>query len=586
MVTTSTTEWNRNDGFSPGQALVVFAPGIDLTATGAAPVTDMARSLAADAPIVVIDATTGQRHPYWAELDENSRARGEANPALYVRPAVNWTEGHRYIVAFRNIKGAGGTALPAPAAFAAYRDGTDLDVGGFAARKPHMEELFGALQGAGVARDQLYLAWDFTVASSANLAQRMIHIRDDAMADLGTDGAPAFTAAPATDGASGNAAVVKGTFTVPLYLTDQGQPGSQFVTGPDGLPQRSGTYEANFTCVLPYDRNAPPPSSPPASVGSIVYGHGLLGTAGEVLGFGAYAIAHNSVLCATDWIGLAERDTGNAVAILQDISRMPTLADRGQQSFLNFQYLARLMKSPNGFATNPLFRVGGGSWVGHGYVAYWGRSQGGIWGGGATAVSGEWTRAVLGEPGMNYATLLDRSVDFDEFVPIISGAYPDLTDRPALYSLVQMLWDRSEAQGYAAHLTTDPLPGTPAHRVMLFEAFGDHQVANASTEVEARTVGVQLKVPALAPGRSPDVTPYWGIPPLPSLPADANVLYPWDWGTPAPPTTNTPNRAGRDPHDFDHATPAALDVAAAFLAPNGQVIDACAGQPCVSPPPP
>lgn len=580
------TEWNRNDGFSPGQALVAFVPGINLAATGAAPVTNMGSSLAADAPIVVIDASTGERRPYWAELDENSRARGEANPALYVRPAVNWLEGHRYIVALRNIKGAGGTALPAPEAFAAYRDATNLGVGGFEARKPHMEQVFANLAAHGVARSSLYLAWDFTVASSANLAQRMIHIRDDAFADLGASGAPSFTAALSTDGASGDASVVSGTFAVPSYLTNQAQPGSQFVTGPNGLPQRNGTYEANYTCVLPYDRNGPRPTSPAPGTVSVVYGHGLLGTASEVHGFGAYAIAHNTVLCATDWIGLADRDTANAVSILQDISRMPTLADRGQQSFLNFQYLARLMKSPSGFATNPLFQAGGASWVGHGDVSYWGRSQGGIWGGGATATSKEWTRALLGEPGMNYATLLDRSVDFDDFVSIISAAYPDLTDRPALYSLIQMLWDRSEAQGYAQHLTDDPLPNTPAHRVMLFEAFGDHQVANVATEVEARTIGAHLKVPALAPGRSTDVTPYWGIPPLPSLPADANALYPWDWGTPAPPTANLPNRAGLDPHDFDHGTPAALDLAAAFLAPGGAVIDACAGQPCISPPPP
>ena len=152
--------------------------------------------------------------------------------------------------------------MPAPEAFAAYRDATDLGVGGFEARKPHMEQLFASLSAHGVDRNSLYLAWDFTVASSANLAQRMIHIRDDAFADLGTDGAPDFTAALSTDGASGDAAVVSGTYAVPSYLTDQGQPGSQFVTGPDGLPQRSGTYEASYTCVLPYDRNGTRPASP------------------------------------------------------------------------------------------------------------------------------------------------------------------------------------------------------------------------------------------------------------------------------------------------------------------------------------
>ncbi len=47
-----------------------------------------------------------------------------------------------------------------------------------------------------------------------------------------------------------------------------------------------------------------------------------------------------------------------------------------------------------------------------------------------------------------------------------------------------MLWDRGEAAGYAQHMTSDPLPNTPTHEVMLQVAFADHQVANVSAEVE------------------------------------------------------------------------------------------------------
>ena len=75
---------------------------------------------------------------------------------------------------------------------------------------------------------------------------------------------------------------------------------------------------------------------------------------------------------------------------------------------------------------------------------------------------------------------------------------------------MQMLWDRGESNGYAAHIADHPLPGTPKHKVLIFEAFGDHQVANVATEVMARTVGVKLRTPALAPGRSADREPFWG----------------------------------------------------------------------------
>ena len=65
------------------------------------------------------------------------------------------------------------------------------------------------------------------------------------------------------------------------------------------------------------------------------------------------------------------------------------------------------------------------------------------------------TRAVLGVPGMNYSTLLTRSIDYDPFSAINSVAYPDPFDQTFGQVLIQMLWDRGEGNGYAAHTTTD-----------------------------------------------------------------------------------------------------------------------------------
>ncbi|MGI8754739.1 MAG: hypothetical protein ACR2MB_02550, partial [Acidimicrobiales bacterium] len=61
------TEQDRNDGFSPGSALLVDLPGVDLGRSGAAPITDIGASLDSNAPIVLVDTSTGKRHPYWAE---------------------------------------------------------------------------------------------------------------------------------------------------------------------------------------------------------------------------------------------------------------------------------------------------------------------------------------------------------------------------------------------------------------------------------------------------------------------------------------------------------------------------------------
>ena len=65
------------------------------------------------------------------------------------------------------------------------------------------------------------------------------------------------------------------------------------------------------------------------------------------------------------------------------------------------------MIHPQGFSASPAFQVG----AAHGVIDtralfYDGNSQGGIMGGALTAVAPDFTRAVLGVPGMNYSTLL------------------------------------------------------------------------------------------------------------------------------------------------------------------------------------
>jgi hypothetical protein len=293
------------------------------------------------------------------------------------------------------------------------------------------------------------------------------------------------------------------------------------------------------------------------------------------------------VFCATKWAGFSQDDIGIAVATLQDISNMPKVADRTQQGFLNFLFLARLLKDARGFASSPAFQAGAAHTpVLDGTVFYDGNSQGGILGGAVTAVSTEWTRAVLGVTGMNYSTLLQRSADFPTYQTILNPAYPDELDRIVGFSLLQMLWDRSEADGYAAHMTDNPYPGTPRHQVLMHVAFGDHQVANVAAEVEARTIGARILLPALAPGRSPDVVPHWGIGAVPSLPWAGSALVYWDSGTPPPPLGNLPPTApayGNDPHGRPRATPAAQLQKSEFLRTNGALVDTCSGAPCLAP---
>jgi hypothetical protein len=281
---------------------------------------------------------------------------------------------------------------------------------------------------------------------------------------------------------------------------------------------------------------------------------------------------------------MSNDDIGAAITILGEFSNFPNLTDRLQQGMVNQLFLARLMIHPTGFVANAALQDGSGNPViDTSEVFYDGNSQGGIFGGTVMSVAQDITRGVLGVPGMNYSLLLNRSVDFDLYAAIMNPAYPNQLQRPLILGLAQMLWDRSDPNGYARHMTSDPLPNTPPHKVLLHLAFGDHQVSNVATEIQARTIGASIHQPAIAPGRHSDVDPYFGIPAIPSYPFDGSALIIWDSGAATPPITNTPNRTGADPHSDPRNSAAARQQKSAFLQTGGTVIDVCGGLPCTAP---
>jgi hypothetical protein len=423
----SMAEFDRNDGFSPGSSLIVHVPGLDnepaLQRTGAVGLADMSQAFAPRQPIVVIDAATGQRQLIWSELDSNATTPQTIN--LLIHPGKNFTEGHTYIVALRNLRDAGGHVISAPAWFERLRDNRTLPAGERSQRARYAQ-IFTSLAGAGIARHDLYEAWDFTIASRQGLTSRLLAIRNNAFAQLGdhnlADGkvegrAPSFSVVN-VDTSHADLRIVTGTFNVPCYLTVCG---ASATTGfhysshrPDALPTQipGNVATAPFECIIPSSAS----SSRPARIS--LYGHGLLGDHTEVEAGNVEAMAteHNMVFCATDWWGLAGGDIPFDIAALQDLNHFPAVIDRLQQGVLNTLYLGRAMLNPHGFASNPAFQVSGRSALDTSHLYYDGNSQGGIEGGMTTAVAPDFHRAVLGVSGMDYGNVLvTRSVDFAQY---------------------------------------------------------------------------------------------------------------------------------------------------------------------------
>jgi hypothetical protein len=445
-------EWNRNDGFSPGAMALTYVEDLDLEAsfglqeldeTGTAQIRVPDLSLHPDAPIVLLNADTGERHPYIAELDTHEDTNDDQR-LLIVRPLSNLEHGERYVVALRNLVDHDGQPIAAGDAFATVRDELpepacepgEEQTGGPGNRPGHAggpedrpgnrpdhaggpedrpdnrpdhaggpgdgdagdcapdldgeagryQQIFADLDGH-VDRSELFLAWDFTVASAENLTGRALAMRDTAFAQLGdtdlADGevegdAPAYEITEIEQRSDDIA--IRGTVEVPSFLTlpqdlprlppdqleehlgtgvQQYLPGSRLyygtpTPGPMDTPQINPvtpTMEAEFACFLPNQAAADDPARP------TLYGHGLLGGLGEVGGGSTGMLrADNHLICGTPWIGMSTEDVANVGTILADMSNFPSLSDRAQQGFLNFMFLGRLMIHEDGFAADAAFQ--------------------------------------------------------------------------------------------------------------------------------------------------------------------------------------------------------------------------------------
>jgi hypothetical protein len=634
--------YSASDGFSQGSVISVRVPGLDnltaLAQTNPVGLADPSRYLAPNAPVMVLDARTRERMPIWVEIDSQASTAEATN--LLIHPMVNFDSATRYIVVLRYLKDAAGNVLNAPAGFRYYRDfllTTDSRING---RRSHFEDIFKRLRAAGIRRSNLYLAWDFTTASDESNTKRALSMRNQAFATLGdTDlsdrviqgGAPDFTVDSVdTDVNDEIARRVKGTFEVPCYLnhptqSDECLSGATMNLDSDGVPQQNGTYEANFECVIPrvnVDPDSIDPDDLPAEAlrgRAAVYGHGLMGSIGGEVNASAQRklAARGFTICGTDEIGMSTGDLLTVVGALSDLSKFPQVADRLQQGLLNEMFLARLMIHPDGLASKAAFRfdpdsvdpveVPGGdgdatvpssSSLGAAIVTgpnvrawYRGISQGGIMGGALMALAPDFDKGSLGVGGMNYSVLLTRSGSWGTYGSIFNPAYKNQVERPLDLSLIQMLWDRGEPNGYAHRMTTDPLPDTPPHQVLFDLAFGDHLVSNWQSNVEARTIGARGIEPFVADSRFPGVDFDWGIDPISSYPYNGSAIGYWDsgplrsggtLGTNPPPITNTAPTEGEDPHELPRVSDTAVEMIDGFLRNGGRVNDTCAPGLCFS----
>ena len=396
------------------------------------------------------------------------------------------------------------------------------------------------------------------------------------------------------------------------------------------------TEQASFTCNIP---RVALEDGTPGDTRLSLYGHGLLGSRGEVEPGPAqgHGPEHNFVFCATEWSGwraptcrrrpraVALDDRRRAIRrtlptatcrprwpILHDLSNFPKLADRVQQGMLDFMYLGRLMRPPAGLRLERRLQDAGGTSILDTTRALLRRQQPGrdhrrLAGRGGARPRPRRARraghelldaapaqratsapdADAATQGVQYAT---RSTSYPtsssdrSSCPSCSccGTAPRRTatrphdDRPAA--------QHAGAQGDAARRLRRP-PG--GRRTPPRSRPGRSARASTGPCSTAPAPGSSAGRPArrAAPSsgfrrsrsRGTDRPSCTGT----SGPSGPRRAWPGDelWGGTRPRPTDVPNRLGDDPHEFPRRAALAQQQKSDFLKPDGQVTDVCHG-PC------
>jgi hypothetical protein len=578
---TDPTAWSYADGFSPGMNLTTVLPYA--TSTGLADENHLADSITTSSPTIILDTSTGQLVPHIAELDVQGAKKqdelGFWNTAFMLRPVVRLKDSTRYIVAIRHVVDDKGTQLDPSPEFKNLREGTPSSEKSIEARRDLYKDIFAKLEAAGIKTADLQLAWDFSTASKENNTQDMIAYRDAAIVAFKADEPTIYTIDKVTDDPNTHIKRrIEGTVTVPCFLDNcaLGTPNHPVLPhinrGTDGKPKQNGTYALHFQVQIP--QSLVKAGAAPGPV--LGQGHGLLGDKEEGQNgyFAADADLYGMVTVVTDLQGMASEDHdaayGDAVTetLTGDIGTWKSMVDRQHMGLVNELLVMKMMKgafSKDAKVTE--LTADKHSPIDTTTSYYRGDSQGGIFGTTYMSISTDVTRGILGEPGGSYSMILYRSEDFGPFFFLLGLQYADSLDVNVALGLVQMLWDRTEPDGYMPYISENMLPGTPKHNVLLNCAIGDHQVSTLGAHVIARAIG--------AKNLKPTNREIFQIPSADG-PFTGNGITEVNFNLPPVPLGNEPMTAGEDPHDKVRQMMPIMLEEQEFLK-NGNVKNFCGG---------
>lgn len=559
------TRFNLLDGFSIGsQIIAYFKSGV--SPEGLLSISKLEESTKDGQAIAIIAFDTGERVPFYAEMDAN--AKGDFVPALIIRPQTPLRHNTRYAVVIRDgLKDLEGIALKAPDAFRRLRDQESSKSEMLHAYQDKMESLFSFLATQGIERKSLILAWDFHTSSAKAVTQNLVAMVAKAKTELPADGPDYVVEENIVQEASEKHLLraVSGKMQVPSFLaTDELH--SMLQLDDKGLPKYRGNQPFHFQINIP--RCAETAAGP---LPVLVFGHGLfVGPESELLSWLHKKLSNKwcMVMVSTHWTGLSDEDLITILNhVLPDFSKFPIVTDRLQQAHVNVHAVVQLMKGK--FLQDEAMQVNGHAITDGKEIYYIGYSNGGIQGVGFAALTDQIERFVFNVSGGWWSQMMERSSNFEILATLLGNVYEDPLDRLQLIALSQHLWDYTDPIVWAPYVIKSPLDGIAKKRILLQESKYDDQVPNRTTRAIARALGLD--------GLATMLEPIYGIEEK-AGPLDSAYTQ-WNIGPKLiPPEKNVPAPVPKDEesaHKVLRVWDTCIAQQKAFLTPAGQVTQTC-----------
>lgn len=551
---------NRRTGWTAAATLLWQAPaGVDghtLLGPG-----DLAASVTAASPTVLLDLTTGARVAHFAEVDANETA-DLAHQAIYLRPAARLAGGHRFAVGIRrSVTAPGGGAIPRPPGFQAVLDDRDTGQGRLDEARPRLRAAVDALEAAGVPRDELIVAWDFTVADDRAAIADAVAARDAALAAIGPDAAGVTYAITSDQGTvNGDPRIARRLdfdFEAPAVT---GPRFAGFHRGAENQPVVMGTMTAHAHAFVP------PCATATNRAGIVLFGHGFFGDLGELRAaehLRQVAADGCLVFAGTEWTGMARDDQADALIALGDLNQGYGFGERIFQGVINAITLEQLLRGK--LAREVFTDAAGQSIVDPTRVGYLGISNGHILGASLVAYDPFITRGALMVGGANWSLMFERSKNWAAFGLPLKGAYGTIYAQVVMQQILEMQLDLVDG----ATVAPGQVPRVPAKQYLLQTSVDDCQVPNLASWYHARSLGASVLAPSAA-------TPY-GLPPVASPSTTGRTLAIYDeHPTPKPPADNLTFSYDNVAHEHPRRRAAAQAQWVEFWR-TGEVRDFCTG---------